>query len=70
MLWDMLKTNDDGFATILADSRKTTVNNITSKLKKYIIPNSSLFDIIEKSSEHVEYDSDIRSSVKKFADYF
>jgi len=70
MLLDMLKTNDDGFTTILADSRKTTVYDITSKLKKYIIPNTSLFDVIEKSSEHVEYDSDMRISVKKFVDYF
>ena len=70
MLWDMLKTNDDGFTTILADSRKTTVYNIISKLKKYIIPNSSLFDVIEKSSGSVEYDSDIRISVKRFANYF
>ena len=45
LLWDMLKTNDDGFTTILAKSRKTTVYDITSKLKKYIIPNSSLFDV-------------------------
>jgi len=70
MLWDMLKTNDDGFTTILADSRKTTIYNITSKLKKYIILNSSLFDVVEKSSKHVEYDSSIRSSVEKFADCF
>ena len=70
MLWDMLKTNDDGFTTILANSRKTTVSDITSKLKKYIIPNSSLFDVIEKSSGSVEYDSDIRISVKRFTNYF
>jgi len=65
MLWDMLKTNDDGFTTILAKSRTTAVDNITSKLEKYIIQNSSIFDVIKKSSRHVEYDPSIRMSVEK-----
>ena len=68
MLWDMLKTNDDGFATILAQSRKTTVGNITSNLKKHVISDSSLFDVVEKSSKHTEYDPNMRLSVEKFSD--
>ena len=68
MLWDMLKTNDDGFATILAQSRKTTVNSITSKLKKYIIPDSSLFYVVEESSKHTQHDPSMRISVEKFSD--
>lgn len=70
MLWDMLKTNDDGFTTILAQSRKTAVNDITSKLKKYIIFDSSLFDVVEKSSIHAEHDPSVRISVERFADVF
>ena len=69
MLWDMLKTNDDGFTTILAKSRNATVDSITSRLKKYVISNSSLFDVVEKVSKNVEYDPSIRISVKKFADF-
>ena len=67
MLWDMLKTNDDDFTTLLAKSRKTTVDNITSKLEKHIIPNSSLFDVIKKSSKYVEYDPSMRISVEKIS---
>ena len=67
MLWDMLKTNDDGFTAILAQSRKSTVDNIVSELEKYIIPNSSLFDVIKKSSKHVEYDPSMRISVEKIS---
>ena len=70
MLWDMLKTNDDGFTTILAQSRKTTVESITSKLQKYIISDSSLFDVVERSSKNTEYDPSVRISVKKFAGVF
>jgi len=69
LLWDMLKTNDDGFTTILAQNRKTTVDSITSKLKKHIIPDSSLFDVIEKSSNHVEYDPSVRLSVEKITTF-
>ncbi len=65
MLWDMLKTNDDGFTTVLAKSRRTTVGKITSELEKYVIPNSSLFDVIKKSSKNVEYDPALRVSVEK-----
>jgi len=70
MLWDMLKTNDDGFTALLAQCRNTTVNDITSKLKKCIIRDSSLFDVVEKSSKHAEYDPSVRISVEKFADVF
>jgi len=66
MLWDMLKTDDDGFTTILANSRKTTVSKLQSKLKKHIISNSSLFDVIRLSSKDVKYDSKIRISVDSF----
>nr|MCH9657999.1 5'-nucleotidase C-terminal domain-containing protein [archaeon] len=69
MLWDMLKTNDDGFTTILAENRNTTVDNIISRLKKYVIPDSSLLDVVEKSSKNIRYDSSVRISVKKFADF-
>ena len=69
MLWDMLKTNDDGFTTILSKSRNTAVDGITSRLKKHVIPDSSLFDVVEKSSKKVEYDPSVRVSVKKFADF-
>lgn len=65
MLWDMLKTNDDGFTTILAKSRRTTVDDIVQKLEKDIVPNSSLFDVIKKSSRNVEYDPSMRASVEK-----
>ena len=65
MLWDMLKTNDDSFTTLLAKSRKTTVEDITSKLEKHIIPNSSLFEVIKNSSKYVEYDPSMRISVEK-----
>ncbi|MDH3340779.1 MAG: 5'-nucleotidase C-terminal domain-containing protein [Nitrosopumilus sp.] len=70
MLWDMLKTDDDGFTTILANSRKTTVSKLQSKLKKHIISNSSLFDVIRLSSKDVKYDSKIRMSVNSFKNYF
>ena len=70
MLWDMLKTNDDGFTTILAHSRKTVVDNIQSELKKHIIPNSSIFDVVEKSAKHVKQDSSMRVSVGNFSDFF
>jgi len=63
----MIKTNDDGFTTLLAKSRKTTVENITIKLEKHIIPNSSLFDVIKKSSKYVEYDPSMRISVEKIS---
>jgi len=69
MLWDMLNTDDDGFATLLAKSRKTTVKKLQSKLKKYIISDSSFFDIIQKSSKNVKYDPSIRLSVKTFEDH-
>lgn len=69
MLWDMLKTNDDEFTTILAKSRNATVNSITSRLKKYAIPDSSLFDIVDKSSKNIRYDPSVRVSVKKFEDF-
>ena len=70
MLWDMLKTNDDGFTTILAESRKKTENQLLSQLEKYVIPDSSLFRVVEKSSRHVKYDFHTRISVQKFADLF
>ena len=70
MLWDMLKTNDDGFTTIFANSRKTTINKLQSKLKKHIISNLSLFDVIRFSSKDVKYDSKIRMSVNSFKNYF
>ena len=70
MLWDMLKTDDDGFATILAKTRKTTVSKLQSKLKKSIIPNSSLFDVVEKTSKDVKYDPKIRINVNTFEDKF
>jgi len=63
MLWDMIRTNDDGFTAILAQSRGTTVENITSELEKHVIPNSSLFNLVEKSAKHVEYDPSMRISV-------
>ncbi|MDH3203407.1 MAG: 5'-nucleotidase C-terminal domain-containing protein, partial [Nitrosopumilus sp.] len=69
LLWDMIKTNDDGFTTILAKSRNTDVDIITSRLKKHVILDSSLLDVVEKSSEHVNYDSDVRISVGSFADF-
>ncbi|MDH3489004.1 MAG: bifunctional metallophosphatase/5'-nucleotidase [Nitrosopumilus sp.] len=65
MLWDMIKTNDDGFTTLLAKSRKTTIENIITKLEKNIIPNSSLFEVIKKSSKYVEYDPSMRISLEK-----
>ncbi|WP_316505498.1 metallophosphoesterase [Nitrosopumilus sp.] len=67
LLWDMLKTNDDGFTTILANSRKTDVGSIISEIKKYVIPESSLFDVVENSSKNVEYDPSIRLSVEKIS---
>jgi len=70
MLWDMLKTNDDGFTALLAQCRNTAVDCITSRLKKYIIQDSSLFDVVEKSSKHTEHDPSVRISVEKFADVF
>jgi len=70
MLWDMLKTNDDGFTTIFANSRKTTINKLQSKLKKHIISNLSLFDVIRFSSKDIKYDSKIRMSVNSFKNYF
>ena len=69
MLWDMLNTNDDGFTSILAKSRNTTIDIITSRLKKHVISDSSLLDVMEKSSEYVNYDSDIRISVEKFSGF-
>ena len=69
MLWDMLKTNDDGFTTILAKNRKTTISDLVYDLKKFIIPNSSLFHVVERSSINVENDSRIRLSVKKFPNF-
>ncbi|WP_420545468.1 bifunctional metallophosphatase/5'-nucleotidase [Nitrosopumilus sp.] len=65
MLWDMLKTNDDGFATILAKNRNATASSIISGLKKHVILGSSLFDVLEKSSKHVKYDPQVRISVEK-----
>ena len=69
MLWDMLKTNDDGFTAVLAKSRKTTVGKITSELERHVIPNSSLFDVIKKSSKNVEYDPVVRASVEKIRSF-
>ena len=66
ILWDMLKTNDDGFTTILAKSRNTTVSSIVSGLKRYVIPDSSLFDAVDKSSKNVRYDPSVRVSVESF----
>jgi len=34
-----------------------------------VILDSSLLDVVEKSSEHVNYDSDVRISVGSFADF-
>ena len=70
MLWDMIQTNDDRFATILASARKTTASKLQSQIKKNIIPKSSLFDVITKSSRHVRYDPKIRLSVDTISDYF
>jgi len=70
MLWNMLKTNDDGFTTILAQSRRTAIDSIMSQLKKHIIPDSSLFNVIEESSKHVEYDPSMRLSVEKITRVF
>ena len=64
-LWDMIRTNDDGFTTILAGSRKKSVEEITTEIENQIIPNSSIFDILEKSSD-VEYDPTTRISVASF----
>ena len=69
MLWDMLKTNDDGFTTILAKGRNVTVDDITSRLKKYVVSDSSIFEVVKKSSKNVEYDPSVRVSVEKFADF-
>jgi 2',3'-cyclic-nucleotide 2'-phosphodiesterase (5'-nucleotidase family) len=70
MLWDMLSTDDDGFTTILAKCRATTVSKIRSEIKKSVIADSSLFDVIKRSSECVRYDPNIRISIKKFPDIF
>ena len=67
-LWDMIRTNDDGFTTILANSRKKSVKEITAEMQNQIIPNSSIFDILEKSSD-VEYDSAIRISVSSLEEF-
>jgi 2',3'-cyclic-nucleotide 2'-phosphodiesterase (5'-nucleotidase family) len=70
MLWDMLRTNDDGFTSILASNRKISLKKLQSKLKKHIITNSSLFDVIEKTAKHVRYDSSTRISVRNFSNQF
>jgi len=70
MLWNMLNTNDDGFMTILAKSRKTTPKKLELKLKKYIIPKSSLFDTIRNSAKSVQLDPQTRISVTTFAEIF
>ena len=64
-LWDMIRTNDDGFTTILADNRKQSIEKIISHMQDQIIPNSSIFDILENSSD-VKYDPTSRISVKGF----
>ena len=67
-LWDMIRTNDDGFTTILANSRKKSIEEITSEAQDQIIRNSSIFDILEKSSD-VKYDSATRISVESFEEF-
>ena len=67
-LWDMIRTNDDGFTTILADSRKQTTDQIISEIQNQIIPNSSIFEILGNSSD-VQYDPATRISVKDFEEF-
>ena len=67
-LWDMIRTNDDGFTTILANSRKKGVEEIVKEIQSQIISNSSIFDILEKSSD-VDYDSATRISVGRFEEF-
>ena len=64
-LWDMIRTNDDGFTTILANAKKKSIEEIIPEIQNHIIPNSSIFEILKKSQD-VEYDPTSRISVKDF----
>ena len=68
MLYDMFGEDDDGFADILFELRGVTVDSLLESLRKDILKNCDLLDIMLHSSSHVKYDPSIRLSVRNFSE--
>ncbi|KAF6247519.1 hypothetical protein C6990_03425 [Nitrosopumilus sp. b3] len=64
LIQDMLFTNEDGFASIIAKNRKTNIQDLRKKLKKDILKNTNLVEGIVKTASQVKYDPKMRLKVK------
>ena len=63
LIQDMLFTNEDGFASIIAKNRKTNIQDLREKLKKDILKNTNLVEGIVKTASQVDYDPKMRLKV-------
>ncbi|MDH3311871.1 MAG: bifunctional metallophosphatase/5'-nucleotidase [Nitrosopumilus sp.] len=63
LISDMVFGNEDGFGEILAKNRNITISKLKRSLKKDIMKNANLIDVIIKSAAKVNYDSKIRLQV-------
>ncbi|MDH3278352.1 MAG: 5'-nucleotidase C-terminal domain-containing protein [Nitrosopumilus sp.] len=62
---DMLFTDEDGFANIIAKQRKISPKKFRNSLKKDVLSDTNLIEGIIKTANQVNYDSKIRFQVGK-----
>ncbi|AJW70215.1 metallophosphoesterase [Nitrosopumilus adriaticus] len=70
LISDMIFSNEDGFAEILAKNRKITVSKLQKLLRKDIIKNENLIDIILTSASKTNYDPEIRFQVGENSSHY
>ena len=64
LMTDMIFTDDDGFAKILANQRGLSVDELRNNMKKFRI-NQTILDLVKRQAKFVKYDPCERFSVKK-----
>ncbi|NND86721.1 MAG: hypothetical protein HKM23_05255 [Nitrosopumilus sp.] len=63
LISDMLFTNEDGFANIIAKNRKTNISELRKMWKKDILKDTNLIKGIEETASKVNYDPKMRLKV-------
>ncbi len=63
IMTDMIFTDDDGFAKILAKQRKISVTKLRKSIKKFRI-DQTIMDLVKKQAKFVKYDPSKRFQVK------
>ncbi|MDX1441593.1 MAG: 5'-nucleotidase C-terminal domain-containing protein, partial [Nitrosopumilaceae archaeon] len=64
LISDMIYSNEDGFAKILAKNRKISIVKLRRTLEKDIVKDTNLIDAIIKTAHKVNYDPKVRKQIK------